>query len=317
MLWIIIAAAVIVPLLAVVAFVVIRKRNAGPISVVMLRTTPRRLTEADVRAAFRRVHKRDPQIQKIAADPTTDCWLVVDEELPPVGIIDSRRMYADKEDMERTASRLEHPTTRAALVGHTAWVSVDAMGVNSSIGKKKRAAVYGLLGPLAAELVDQQCMLLYLPAEDRVAQPGEKAEELLREGKTAELFGDADLHAPLFQVEKQDEAINKAIEEARRRLPEFCMAYERLGDKANAMIKGRFKTDDDGGNEYVWLSVLGMTDDGFAGTVENNPIAPMIPPKGSRVEIKLDDIVDWAYVDEKGNGDGLFVDRILIGRQGK
>lgn len=316
MLWVIIASAVIVPALAVAAFLIIRgRRSGGPISVVMLRSTARRISEADVRSAFRRVHRRDPQIQKIPFDPTTDGWLLIDEDLPAIAIIDSRRMYADKADMENAARKHEHAVPRNALINHTAWVSVDAMGVNASISKEARAKVYSLLAPIAAELLDDQCMLLYLPAEDRIAEPGTQSEAMLREGRIAELFSDDDLHAPLFQTSKEDEHINRAMDEARARLPEFCAAWERLGAKTKGMVKGRFPTGDASESEFIWVSVRSMTDAGFEGTIENNPVAPNIPKKGATVTVPLEDVVDWAYLDEQEKPHGLFVDRILMARQ--
>ena len=76
------------------------------------------------------------------------------------------------------------------------------------------------------------------------------------------------------------------------------------------MVKGRFRGDD-GSNEYIWCSVVDETDAGFRAKIENNPIAPNIPRQGSMVEVKLDDVVDWVYVNEKNEPVGLFVDRAL------
>lgn len=295
MVWAIIGVGAVVLAAIVVVFKALRK-DSSPVGVVMLRTKPRRLTEADVRSAYRRVHKKDPRIERVPIDQTTSSWLIVSEDHPVVGIIDSARMYAEKEEMEAVARRHEHPQTRWALAEHTSWVSVDAMGVNKSIGKNARSKIYTLLAPIAAELMDADCMLLYLPAESRVGEAGEKGESMLRAGRVAELFGDEELHAPLIMVGDEDVQINAAIEEARRRLPEFCAAWEELGAGTNGMIKGRFESALDGetGVEYIWVKVVSMTDEGFEGTILNNPVAKNIPRKGARACVKLDDVVDWA-----------------------
>lgn len=318
MLYILIAAGLAVVLVLGILLVLRRRRrkNAGPISIVLLRTSPRGFTEADIRAIFRRVQKKEAQIQKLAPDPTTDAYIVMVENLPPLAVIDSRRQYADKADLEETASRHDHPALRNATVNHTSWVSIDAMGVNASVSREDRAMIYSLLAPIAAELLDDKCMLLYLPAEDRVAEPSENTELLLREGKVAELFGDDELHAPLIHVEKDDSAINNAIKEAQTRLPEFCSAFDRLGERSEALFKARFKTGgDDDSNEYIWIKAQSLAAAGFTGIVLNNAVDPAVPTKDSSVTVKLDDIVDWAYIDEKKAPHGMFVERVLHARK--
>lgn len=307
---------VVVVIVAVVAFLVVRSRrprDAGPISIVMMRSGPRNFSVPDIRSAFRRVHKRDPQIEKHAPDETTDAYLVVDHELPPLGIIDSRRQYSDPDDLEDVAKRREHSAVRDAIRNHTAWVSIDAMGVDDSISKEERSKVYSLLAPLAAELLDEQCVLLYLPAEGRVAEPGARAEEMLRAGQLAELFGDTELNAPMFRVSNDNDRINAAIKEARSRLPEFCSEFARRGDDCTGMVKARFQIVADDGVEVMWVKVQSIDGAGFTGTIENNPVHDSLPRKGAVVKVKLDDVVDWAYLNEAGEPQGLFVDRILMG----
>ena len=293
-----------------------RRRNAGPVSIVMLRNSARNFSEADIRAAFRRVHKRDPQIQRVPFDEHTSGFLIVDEELPPIAIIDSRRQYADPADLEETASHHDHPVLRDALLNHRAWVSVDAMGVNGAVPKQDQAMIHGLRGPIAAQLLDAGTMLLFLPAEKNVAEPGPDTEEQLREGRIAELFSDENLVAPLFHVDKDDPRINAAMAEARSRLPEFCAEFDRRGTACEAMVKARFavKNEDEESAEFMWVKVESMDASGFTGTVANHPVDPSLPAKGATVKVKIDDVVDWAYLDEQEEPQGVFVDRILMGR---
>lgn len=313
-------AAAVVLALAVVLFFRRRRqrRDAPPLSIVLLRTSPRNFSEADIRAAFRRVNKRDPQIQKISPHPDANAYLVMGEGLPPLAVLDSRRQYAPPEDLALTSLQAEHPVLRDALLNHTAWVSIDVMGVDSaSVSRKDRAVVYGVLGRIAAELLDDRCMLLYLPAEERVAEPGPEAERQLREGKIAELFGDHDLHAPMFLTNKDDEAINAAMQEARTRLPEFCAAFDRLGQSSEGLFKARFRIGepDSDSNEYIWCKAQSLGAAGFTGVVLNHAVDPAVPTKDTVVTVTLDDIVDWMYVDEQKTPHGMFVDRILLSRK--
>lgn len=198
------------------------------------------------------------------------------------------------------------------MTDHKAWIAVDAMGIDRST-RQQRSAIYPLLGKLAAEFHDPGCMLLYLPAENRIAQPGLSTETMLREGRIAELFGDDDLHAPISNVSKDDAEISKAIEEARSRLPEFLSAFESRGPATKAMFKARFTTQGDE-VEVIWLSLQEITDTHLVGTIENRPIHPSLPKKGEKTRVKLDSVVDWAYLDEKQQPVGMFVDRILMRR---
>lgn len=313
-------AAALVLTLAVLLFLRRRRqrRDSAPISIVMLRNSPRNFSEADIRATFQRVNNRELQIQKISPHPSTDAYLVMAEGLPPLAVLDSRRQYAPPEDLALTSLHSEHPVLRDALLNHTAWVSIDVMGVNSaSVSRQDRAVIYGVLGRIAAELVDDRCMLLYLPAEERVAEPGPEAERRLREGKIAELFGDHELHAQMFLTTKEDEAINAAIKEAQTRLPEFCAAFERLGAACEGLFKARFRIggEDSGSNEYIWCKAESLAAAGFTGVVLNHAVDPNVPGKDTIVTVKLDDIVDWMYIDESKKAHGMFVERVLMSRK--
>ena len=292
-----------------------RARGFGPLSIVMLRTKPRRFTDADIRSAYRRAFSREPELNRLQPDETTDAILLTGESAPPLAVIDSRRLYMEPEELEQVVAACEHPDARTGIQGHKAWVSVDAMGVDPSrISASERQMVYTLLGKLAAELIDDDCTLLYQPAEQRVGRPVPNAADLLRQGRAADLFSDDDLQAPIIHAEAGDEQINAAMAKAKQRLPEFISAWESRGGATEGMVKGRFQGDA-GEVEYIWVKVTAMTDHGFRGTIENPPLDPSIPKKGSSVEVKLDDVVDWAYLDEKKRGQGLFVDRLLMKRR--
>lgn len=307
---------------AVAAILMMRRRgrSGSPTSIVMFRPSARRLSEAEARAAYRRVFKTEPRLDRITMpDGLANGFLLVSDAVPPLAIIDSSRVYMTPEEQAATAARFEHPAARNAITGHKAWVSVDAMG---SIGFKQeqRAMAYTLLGPLAAELYDDSCMLLYLPAEKRIAQPGPNVEQMLRDAKIAELFGDDDLHAPIVSVASEDRQINAAIAEAKRRLPEFLNAFERSGPASPALFKAAFPTGDGGSDrtsEYIWMKLTEVGDRELVGTIENQPVHRSIPAKGATARVPLDRVVDWVYMDETNKPRGLFVDRILMKRGGK
>lgn len=310
--WYIVGAVVVVLVLLVIIIVIRKRRREGFVSIVMLRDSPRGLTDADIRGAYRRAFGAEARLERMSPDPTTSAVLAISELFPTIGVIDSRRTYLEPEEIEEIAARCEDQDARNGIGTHTAWVSVDLMGVAAgSLSEKELTAAYALLGRLAAELIDDRCLLLYRPFEQRMGRCVPEAAEMLRAGRISELFGDDDLHAPMFHTEKEGPRIHAAIAEARGRLPEFCNAWQEAKLRGPTMIKGRFITGE-GGNEYIWLSVIEEAGAGFRATIENPPIDPGIPKKGSVVVVALDDIVDWAYLDKKGKPQGLFVDRVLM-----
>ncbi len=300
----------------------IRRRiasNRNPISIVMLRSRPANLAEADVRQACRRAYGSDPrEIHRIdLPDGAGHSLVAVFDDKPSIGVIVCAKPYMSPEEAEATAADLEHPVTRQAMTGHVAWVSVDVMG-STEIRHTSEvlAGAHGFLAPLAAELIDDACLLLYLSASKKVAEPGEKAEAMLREGRLAELFGDAELHAPMLHAREGDPQIARAMAEAKRRLPEFVMAFERAGGTGDFLFKARYSIGPDGsGDEYVWLRLEAIERDAFVGTIENNTDDPAIPKKGARDRVPIDRVADWGYADETGEMQGVFVDRILMSRQ--
>ncbi|HZW06602.1 MAG TPA: DUF2314 domain-containing protein, partial [Phycisphaerales bacterium] len=192
------------------------------------------------------------------------------------------------------------------------WFGVDAFGIPAGIRDDDLALVHAHIARLAAELIDDKTMLLYLPASNRIGEPTARNTDLLRRGAVGEVFGDDSLHAPIVNVSNDDKAVEKAKQEARRRLPELLTAFD-AGRAQNAMIKAGFAVSRNGetGTEYIWIMLTSVEDDGLAGTLANPPLDPAIGKKGGAVKVPSERVVDWAYVDEKKKPRGLFVERLL------
>lgn len=314
--WVIGAAVAVGAILVVVVLKRRRDRNLPPVSVVVFRSSFAQLSEAQVRAAHRRAFGVEATINRIPA-PDRDgtnrggsLFAIMCDAHPPLGVIDSSVPYLTKEEAVEVAAAQEHPDVRRAMMEHSAWIGVDAMGLDGKIDADTLEKVHRMLGRFAAELLDDRSMLLYLPRTGRVAKTGSSAEESLASGALAELFGDDELHAPMFQVKGDDPEIEKAIATAQRRLPEFLGAFERLGEASQPLFKAHFEE----AAENIWLELASIEKQGLRGRIANNPIHASIPPKGQLATVKLADVIDWVYVDEKGKPEGLFVDSILMKR---
>jgi uncharacterized protein YegJ (DUF2314 family) len=315
---------------AIIAFVLYRRRKAQRsgrgggndfCSIILLRTAPRRLTRADVNAAARRAFPGQFDVfEPPKMDDRSNTWVISGENIPPVAVLDCRVPYIPDEEVEGVAANFESQPVRTALLGHRAWVAVDGVG-SSGLDPEDQNIVHVFLARLAAEFLDDDTTLIHLKARGRFALPSPKAHQQLRDGALPELFGDDDLHNPMFNVDKEDPEINAAMAEAKRRIPEFLSAFEAAGpqpvndDSPPFIFKARFPSGD--GNEYIWLSLSAVTSSALVGTIENPPADPSIPAKGSKVKVKLDNVVDWAYARKGKEPVGMFVERILLKRAGR
>lgn len=312
MMWMVLGGVVFV-ILALIAWMFLRSRsrNKGPVSIVMLRSTPRRLTEADVRGAVRRALAVECNIQRIDFSDSTYALAVASDAFPPLVVVDSKRTYVEPADVESIAARAEDPELRRAIKEHTAWVSVDAFGLKSIPKLEARTMIYNkILGKVAAELLDEQCMVIYAPAESRFGRVTADTETMLRDGRVGDLLDDDDLNIPMVHVESSDEQINAAIETARARLPELIGTFQRIGAKSNAIIKAKF-CDADNNCEHMWCEVKAVEAGVVIAEVANRPTNPKLPARGQSVRITRDMVSDWACADEKGKVAGPFVEKLL------
>lgn len=314
MMWMWIGLGVVLALVTI--FLILRwraNRNDGPVSLVIYRSAYRDVTESDARGAARRALGVNAEVNTIPFDEYTKGLLILCDAFPPIAIITSNRTYIDPENIEAAAKECEDPVLRNAVLQHKSWLSVDAMGLKTIPKQDVRVQIYNtLLAKLLAEFVDEQSMVIFAPAEGRYGAVTAETTERLAAGKIAEVLGDDDLNAPIIQVESNDDAINKAIATAQKRLPEFISVVESGRTDAQPIVKARF-ADDKGEGEHMWAQVRHISPAGIVAEVMNRPANAALPKKGSVVTIKLDDVSDWMYLDEKGRRKGGFVEKILTG----
>jgi uncharacterized protein YegJ (DUF2314 family) len=302
----------VVLVLVVGVFIWWRRRTPPLTAMVIFRSRRVEISEADVRAAHRRVFQSDCEVHRIPfPDGKGVGFAIVTGDHPPVSVFNAAVPYMSKEEAQDVAERHEHPAVRSAMTEHVSWTSVDAMGDLGGLSKEQVGFVHAMLGRLLAEFLDESAMLLYLTRTGRVAQIDDQTEAQLKAGDIQGLFGDDTLHAPMVPVAEDDEAINRAIAAAKSRLPEFVMAFERLGAKAEPLFKAHYKE----AKENIWLELVSIEDDTLRGTIANEPIHTSIPRKGEIAAVHMDNVIDWAYLDDKGNPQGMFVDSILMKRK--
>jgi uncharacterized protein YegJ (DUF2314 family) len=309
MYWII-GGVVCLAIVAVVAIVLVRRRRSSSdvVSMVLLRRSRRNLTEADVRAAARRVLKKDADAMAAPSpDPgVTNGFAVLMNGTPFLIVIDAGRPYED--DPADTARSFEDPRCREAYSAHTAWVSVDFVG--GMPPDEVRDVAIMAMARMAADLVDDDTTLIYSTWLGRVALPGPESDQALRSKEPLSAFGDAEVNTPIIHASSDDARINRAMEKARREWPTFTEVWGRRGTACEGMVKVRLVTGEN--TEYIWMSVTTLGADTVTGVFENEPIHTTAHRKGQSFTAPQADIVDWACVDgEKGLG--LYVERVLRG----
>jgi uncharacterized protein YegJ (DUF2314 family) len=192
------------------------------------------------------------------------------------------------DEPEKFAESIPDVRLRTAVAGHRAWISVDLFG--ESPNAWERNDIYAAIGRILAPFADDDCLAIYCPELQRCNEFGRAVIEALNSGKPLELF-DSPTYAPIVNVPSDDPRMVAAVEEARRRWPEFVSAFE---DRKNLerpfLVKARFS---DGENEeFMWVSVQKLGEK-ITGRLENSPAALTNVNEGETVSVSLTDLNDW------------------------
>jgi uncharacterized protein YegJ (DUF2314 family) len=311
MLWLFLA---LLATLAIIGVLLMRRRpssRAGAgndlVSIVLLRQSPRTLSEADVRGILRRVNAPPAELMPLPpVAPHISGFAVLHNGTPMFYFVSAARPYCENPTQE--AMKFEDPRGRKAFADHTAWVSIDAVG--GMPPKNVREQVLKVMSRIAAELMDHESTLVYSTWLGRVALPGAEAERTLRSDTPLSLFqSDDELNAPIIHTGKGDEAINQAMAEAQRNYPTLLAAWNRAGAASDAIAKGRFVHN--GQTEFMWIKIASISDTVITGELGNEPVHIPGLTKGQTVSVPHADVVDWACIVD-GKPQGMYVEKLLM-----
>jgi uncharacterized protein YegJ (DUF2314 family) len=104
-----------------------------------------------------------------------------------------------------------------------------------------------------------------------------------------------------------------AVEEARRRWPEFLEAYG-AQDGENFAIKA--PVSDGRTTEFIWIEVVEIDGENIAGDLANDPVDLQFVKLGYRVRTTLSELNDWAYL-KNGELIGGFTVQVLQAAHGR
>ena len=210
------------------------------------------------------------------------------------------RPYVD--DPQQVAESIADLRIRKAFGEHRAWFSCDVLTGDEALTAAEIADGYQRLAKLFAELLDERCLLIYLP-ETRVAYAinDETERALLSDDPVAAL--QATRTVPITMVSADDPRMAQAVAKARANWPQFVAAFEaRSGEHFS--VKAPISYADT--TEFIWIEVTAVEGNQIYGTLGNEP-ADLGPLKlGSKVSTPLEELNDWCYVDPDGNFQGGF-----------
>jgi uncharacterized protein YegJ (DUF2314 family) len=211
------------------------------------------------------------------------------------------------EDVDEIASQISDIRLSGLFAKHKAWISCDATGVTPETPDSEIREAYRLCGWLMSKLVDSNTLALLIPDQERIYPSGEKLEELLKSDDPFAAVTEEN-YAPVVAVDGEDPRMQAAVEEARRRWPEFVTAFESRGPgqcSVKCPISG-------GGNtEFIWIEVTAIENETIYGTLANDPMDLGALKLGSRVKATAGEINDWIFFDETDSMHGGFTIKVV------
>jgi uncharacterized protein YegJ (DUF2314 family) len=206
------------------------------------------------------------------------------------------------EDVEKSAEGIGDLRLRTLFAEHRAWFSCDAMGVKGTTTEEEVREWYRLLARLFVELLDENCLAIFLPDSSLGYVINEETEAALRADDPVQALQET-RSMPVVEVSDDDPLMKEAVAKAREGWPRFVAAFE-AGAGENFSAKA--PVSHGGRTEFIWLGVTAVEGERVYGTLANDP-ADLGPLKlGSKVSVKVADLNDWCYVDPDENLVGGF-----------
>jgi uncharacterized protein YegJ (DUF2314 family) len=194
------------------------------------------------------------------------------------------------DDPNKAAGELNELRIRHALESHTAWLSVDLLAFADDT--RERSEAYPAIAKLFVELLDDDCLAVFAPETGSILPYEPELAEKLRGPNPLAAFHEV-TYAPVVQVADDDPRMKAAVDEARRRWPEFVSAFSsRAGEHFS--IKAPVTVDDN--TEFIWIEVDHIENNIVHGKLANDPVALGNLRCGDTVTVELADLNDWNYM---------------------
>lgn len=211
------------------------------------------------------------------------------------------------EDVIRIGGEIAELRFRQAFLEHRAWLSVDRYGSS----RMSDAEALHWIGRLTAELLDDDCTAIYCPTNSQGCVYEERLEDQLRSQNPLSIF-EGQQRPPVIGIPDDDPEMQRAVQEARGRWPEFVSAFENRHDADIFSVKAPLGYG--GCTEFMWLSVGAIENEIIYGRLDNDPVSLSKMKAGDRVRVPVAKLNDWLYIagDQQQGG---FTVAILMAKQ--
>ncbi len=218
--------------------------------------------------------------------------------------------YVD--NTQEAAEQIPELRLRQLFAAHQAWFSCDALGVDRNTSEQEVHSILQMLGKLFAELLDDQCLLIYLPDAGEAFPITDQTKVALRMKDPVAALRDNTL-APMVEIDPDDPEMIKAVAEARAAWPRFVAAFEaRAGQHFSVKAPVTYKDN----TEFIWIEVESLEGDYLYGVLANEPgdLGPL--KEGSKVRVPVAELNDWCYLTDKEDIVGGFTVQVAF-KKGK
>ena len=283
------------------------------LSIVAMLRVPQRLEPIYIASAAKRAWDADLSHGEEEGEGE-DGFVVGNDELPTLVVSFRGRMilvnnfshpYVD--DPQTVADSIPDLRLRGLVAEHTAWLSCDAMGVESFDDRDAVLDWYQILGKLISELVDDNCLAIFVPQTGQVFPNMSETLEMLKSADPINALNE-DAPVPVIPISDDDPRMMAAVDEARRTWPQFVSAFEQR-DGENFGIKA--PVTENGNTEFIWMTVTALENGTIFGELANEPIDLGNLTHGSRVRVEESELNDWAYIGRDGQPNGMFTVKVL------
>jgi uncharacterized protein YegJ (DUF2314 family) len=210
---------------------------------------------------------------------------------------------------EQASMEIQELRTRKAVSEHKAWMSVDLLQIGEEASDLNSA--YQVIGKLVAEFADNDSLAIFAPQTSKINVYDPELDAKLRGPDPLKDFA-RPVFVPVTAISGDDPRMRAAVEEARKRWPEFVSAFEARSPAGKFAVKAPFT---DGTNtEFMWVSVTGIENDVIYGTLDSDPVNVTSVKADQRVKVQLSELNDWMFLKDK-KVIGGFTTKVLMSQR--
>lgn len=269
----------------------IRPKELPFISVVLHFRRPIKLPEEDVHAAIRCAWGRDVRkdLNEYVASKPPICFVKFEGMLLLLSNVG--KPYCPPEILEQALAEFSEVRQQEVVREHKGFLTIDLHHPKDP-GKKEKVECYRRMCRLAAEFVDSNCMGVYLPEIGHMRPYDPEVVSALTSKQPLEEI-QRWRQPPVMLIEDDDPRLVVAVAEARRRWPEFVMAFERRQPDQTFAIKTLFRDGAEG--EWMWVNVSSLNGELIEGNLGNAPASVHNIREGDHVTVRVPEVGDWVY----------------------